>query len=89
MSVLIIFFITLQSFKARLKQLFDLSNHTLLDPTILDKLDFLEKTLFHAGHAAKTKLDEWLLESDVRLEAANMVINHKKRKRVDIEDLID
>lgn len=55
---------------------------------MVDKLDFLEKTLFIAGHTAKVKLDEWLLESDRRLGAADMVINHKKRKRIDIEDLI-
>lgn len=71
----------------RLKQLIDLSNHAVSDPTIVDKLDFLEKTLFNVGHDAKIKLDEWLLESNTCLGAADMVINHKKRKRIDIEDL--
>lgn len=78
----------LQSFKARLRQLIDLSNHAISDPTVIDRLDFLEKTLFHAGHSAKVKLDEWLLKSDIRLGAADMVVNHKKRKRIDIEDII-
>lgn len=78
----------MQSFKARLKHLMDLSNHSLSDPTVVNKLEFLEKTLFYAGHSAKMKLDDWLLESDTRLGPAEMVVNHKKRKRIDIEDLI-
>lgn len=71
-----------------MKQLIDLTNNAVCDPTMLDRLDFLEKTLFNDGHIAKMKLDEWLLQSNMRLEAANMVVNHKKRKRVDIEDLL-
>jgi hypothetical protein len=39
--------------------------------------------MFKTAHDAKLKLTSWLNVSEVPLEAAAMVVNHKKRKRVD------
>lgn len=63
----------------------DLSDNTLSDPTVTQSLDMLERTLFKRGHEAREKLSSWLMVSEVPLEAASMVVNHKKRKRVDDE----
>lgn len=65
----------------------DLADNIVSDPTVLDKLDSLEKRLFSNGHKARSKLNLWLLLTQTQLEAANMVLNHKKRKRVHLEDL--
>lgn len=66
----------------------DLADNTCSDPTVQDSLDALERKLYSDSHKAKAKLNAWLVESGVPLEAANMVINHKKRKRVELEDLL-
>lgn len=66
----------------------DLADNTISDPAIQSRLDMLERKLFQEGQAARIKLNEWFVESGVVLEAANMVANHRKRKRVDVEDLI-
>lgn len=66
----------------------DLADSTCSDSAMQDSLDTLERKLYCDGHKARTRLNAWLVESGVPLEAASMVINHKKRKRVDVEDLI-
>lgn len=66
----------------------DLADNIISDSTIQDSLDALERKLYNDGHKARMKLNTWLVESGVALEAASMVINHKKRKRIDIEDII-
>lgn len=66
----------------------DLANNTGSDPAVQNRLDSLERKLFKDGHAARTRLNTWLTDSGTPIEAAAMVINHKKRKRVDVEDII-
>lgn len=66
----------------------DLAYNTASDPTINSRLDSLEQKLFHEGQTANTKMKEWFLEAHTPLEAANMVINHKKRKRVEIDGVL-
>lgn len=66
----------------------DLAENVDFDPAIQDKLDKLERRLFSEGHNARVKLNKWLVETGVALEAANMVLNHKKRKRVAIYDIL-
>lgn len=61
----------------------DLANNANSDPTVQNRLDVLERRLFKNGHNARTKLNTWLLDSGAPLRAANMVTNHRKRKRVD------
>ncbi|EFA07113.1 DNA replication complex GINS protein PSF3 [Tribolium castaneum] len=76
----------LHTFTLRFRQIMDLSDNVISDPNVIQKLDALEKSLYESGHDAKMKLFSWLKMSEIPLEAATMVTNHKKRKRVD-EDL--
>lgn len=89
MSPAFVYYYILQTFQARFRHLMDLADNTISDPTIQNRLDMLERKLFHEAQAARTKLNEWLIESAAVLEAANMVVNHKKRKRAEIEDLVN
>lgn len=66
----------------------DLVDNASSDPTVQNRLDSLERQLFQDGHAARTRLNSWLVETTAPLQAAKMVINHKKRKRIEMEELI-
>ncbi|KAJ8912866.1 hypothetical protein NQ315_007998 [Exocentrus adspersus] len=81
--------ILLHTFKTRFRQLLDLADNSISDPSVQQKLDTLERKVFKEGCNARTKLNEWLVQSGVTMEAANMVVNHKKRKRIDIQGLFD
>lgn len=74
-------------FRNRFRNLLDLTENSLPDPLVLNKLDRLELRLFREGQTAKKKLTTWMNESGVPLEAGNMVVNHKKRKRIEMEDI--
>ncbi|XP_017785099.1 PREDICTED: DNA replication complex GINS protein PSF3 [Nicrophorus vespilloides] len=76
------------TFITRFRKIMDLADNMGLDPLINDGLDMLERGLFFEGHKARTKLNNWLIQTGMQLEAANMVTNHKKRKRVNLEDII-
>ncbi|KAJ8927000.1 hypothetical protein NQ314_020563 [Rhamnusium bicolor] len=77
------------TFKTRFRQLMDLADNSISDPSVQQRLDTLERRLFRDSYNARTKLNAWLIESGATIEAANMVVNHKKRKRIDVEDLIN
>ncbi|KAJ8937969.1 hypothetical protein NQ318_003729 [Aromia moschata] len=78
----------LHTFRTRFRQLMDLADNSISDPSVQQRLDTLERRLFKDGYNARTKLNAWLVESGATIEAANMVINHKKRKRLNMEDLM-
>lgn len=59
----------------------DLAQNSNCSVTAIDKLDALEIEIFSEAYDAKNKLNEWLVESGVKLEAASLVVNRKKRKR--------
>ncbi|XP_022903698.2 DNA replication complex GINS protein PSF3 [Onthophagus taurus] len=80
--------ILMHTFTGRVRKIMDLAENVASNPSVQDTLDTLERKLFRDGHKARSKLNNWLVESGVPLEASNMVINHKKRKRVDIEDVL-
>lgn len=63
----------------------DLSETTFVDPNLIDKLDLMERRLFQDGHQARLKLNTWLAQSIIPIQAAEMVANHRKRKRIEIE----
>lgn len=63
----------------------DLADNCRRDPTVLQRLDVLERNLFKDANAARVKLNEWLAETGATLSAADMVVNYKKRKRVDLD----
>ncbi|KAK4883892.1 hypothetical protein RN001_000163 [Aquatica leii] len=79
--------VLLHTFQSRFRLLMDLTENVGSDPTVQNRLDMLERMLFKSGHAARMRLDTWLRKSDLPMEAAAMVVNHKKRKRIDLEDL--
>ena len=66
----------------------DLADNADPDPSIHNKLDMVEQKLYFVGHSARQKLNAWLRESEAPMEAAQMVVNHKKRKRMELEDSI-
>lgn len=66
----------------------DLAENTENNPTAFQRLDTLERRLYKDACEAKTKLNTWLEHSVVPIETATMVLNHKKRKRVNVEDIL-
>ncbi|XP_048523287.1 DNA replication complex GINS protein PSF3 isoform X2 [Dendroctonus ponderosae] len=80
--------ILLHTFTTRFRLIMDLAHNSESNPTVEQKLDMLERRIYRVGHSARVKLNSWLLESGVQLQAANMVTNHRKRKRVD-DDLFN
>ncbi|XP_045461068.1 DNA replication complex GINS protein PSF3 [Harmonia axyridis] len=78
----------LNTFTARFRQLMDLAENTEHNPVAFQRLDTLERRLFKDACEAKTKLNAWLEHSVTPIETAAMVSNHKKRKRVNIEDIL-
>lgn len=66
----------------------DLADNTVADPTVVHKLDMLERSLFTPSHEARTKLSKWLMNSDAKLTAGNMVVNSKKRKRLKEQEFL-
>uniref|UniRef100_A0A1Y1JX65 DNA replication complex GINS protein PSF3 n=1 Tax=Photinus pyralis TaxID=7054 RepID=A0A1Y1JX65_PHOPY len=79
--------ILLHTFRSRFKELMDFADDVVCDPVKQNRLDMLERTLFQKAHFSRMQLKSWLNNSEMRLEAATMVINHKKRKRIDVDDL--
>ncbi|PSN50963.1 DNA replication complex GINS protein PSF3 [Blattella germanica] len=78
--------ILVQTFKDRFRQIMDWAQNSGTDPTAAQRLDSLEKMLFREGHEAQKQLDAWLNEGSGQITAADMVINHKKRKRAALDD---
>lgn len=64
----------------------DLAENGSSDPKTIIHLDLLERGLFRDAFHARAKLNAWLVDSNAPLETATMVMNHKKRKRVDFEE---
>ncbi|XP_056643740.1 DNA replication complex GINS protein PSF3 isoform X2 [Diorhabda sublineata] len=78
----------IHTFRTRFRQLMDLADNTISDPSVQQKLDMLERKIFNEAYKARVKMNNWLVDSSAALEAANMVVNHKKRKRINVEDLL-
>jgi hypothetical protein len=58
----------------------DWAHNSGTDPAITHRLDSLEKALFREGHQTRAQLDAWLNAGTGQITAAEMVVNHKKRK---------
>ncbi|XP_028139840.1 DNA replication complex GINS protein PSF3 [Diabrotica virgifera virgifera] len=78
----------LHTFRTRFRQLMDLADNSISDPSVQIKLDTLERRIFNDAYKARVKMNTWLIDSNVALEAANMVVNHKKRKRINVDELL-
>lgn len=72
--------VLVQTFKERFRQVMDWAHNSRTDPAIIQRLDSLERALFREGHHTRAQLDAWLNEGAGQITAAEMVINHKKRK---------
>ncbi|KAL3286852.1 hypothetical protein HHI36_001340 [Cryptolaemus montrouzieri] len=77
--------ILLHTFTTRFRHLMDLADNTFQDPNSIQKLDMLERKLFKEANEAKIKMNAWLKNSEAPIETAAMVMNHRKRKRVNVE----
>jgi hypothetical protein len=65
----------------------DWAHNSGTDPAILQRLDSLERALFQEGHQTQSQLDAWLSEGAGQITAAEMVINHKKRKLAVLDEI--
>lgn len=64
----------------------DWAHNSGTDPAVTQRLDSLERALFQEGHQTRAQLDAWLSEGAGQITAAEMVINHKKRKLAVLDD---
>ncbi|CAG9855993.1 unnamed protein product [Phyllotreta striolata] len=78
----------IDTFRSRFRQLINLADNSISDPMVQQRLDTLERKLFNDAYKARVKLNIWLEHSATVIEAANMVVNHKKRKRINLEELL-
>ncbi|XP_046662610.1 DNA replication complex GINS protein PSF3 [Homalodisca vitripennis] len=69
-----------QTFRDRFRQLMDWAQHMSADQQMTERLDDLERQVLANGRAAQARQDNWLAQGVGRIVAAEMVINHKKRK---------
>lgn len=65
----------------------DWAHNSGTDPMIIQRLDSLEKALFHEGYQTRTQLDAWLRKGASQITTAEMVVNYKKRKLAVFDDL--
>ncbi|XP_046752353.1 DNA replication complex GINS protein PSF3 [Diprion similis] len=76
----------LQTFKSRFRLVMDWAQNTGTDPTVGLQLPILERKLFLTGRKSRCLLISWLKEGGGNIETSEMVANHKKRKRAELED---
>lgn len=64
----------------------DISQNSGADPSLINKFEVLERGIYHAAHKSYQQLETWLNQTEAPMQAAEMVINHKKRKRIALDD---
>uniref|UniRef100_A0A1B6C2G2 DNA replication complex GINS protein PSF3 n=2 Tax=Clastoptera arizonana TaxID=38151 RepID=A0A1B6C2G2_9HEMI len=69
-----------QTFKDRFRKLLDWAQNMGADQLIAENLDDLEKQFLINSRDAQIKLNKWLEMGAGHIVAAEMVLNHKKRK---------
>lgn len=77
--------IILETFKSRFRQLMNIAQNSGADPMLFNRLDLLERAIYKAARKAHLQLEKWLMHTEAPMEAAEMVLNHKKRKRAAID----
>ncbi|CAL1289604.1 unnamed protein product [Larinioides sclopetarius] len=77
-----------QTFRNRFRKLMDTSQNSLEeDATILTaNLDRTEVALFNLGHKSLLDLKNWQHRKSQKILTANLVMNHKKRKRAIMDE---
>lgn len=81
-------FLSLQTFRHRFRKLMDTSQNSLEEEgiTLTANLDRTEVALFNVGHKSLLDLKNWQSRKNQKILTANLVMNHKKRKRTVMED---
>lgn len=64
----------------------DWAQNTGKDPTIGLQLPILERNVFLTGRKSRCLLTDWLKQGCGDIETSEVVANHKKRKRAELED---
>ncbi|XP_063227617.1 DNA replication complex GINS protein PSF3 [Bacillus rossius redtenbacheri] len=72
--------VLMQTFKDRFRLVMDLAQNSSSEPLTVQRLDILEKQLYREGRQARAQLSSWLNSGASQITAAEMVVNHKKRK---------
>ncbi|KAG8190256.1 hypothetical protein JTE90_001340 [Oedothorax gibbosus] len=77
-----------QSFRNRFRKLMDTSQNSMEEDGIMltANLDRTEVALFNVGHKSLLDLKNWQSRKNQKILTANLVMNHKKRKRTVMED---
>lgn len=75
----------MNAFKDRLRVIMDWAQNLCTDVPLIQKLDTLEKQLYKDGYQSRMQLCAWLNDGSSKIAASEMVVNHKKRKRAEID----
>ncbi|XP_061197042.1 DNA replication complex GINS protein PSF3-like [Saccostrea echinata] len=78
----------LQTFQGRLRKIMDSSQNSYNEDTskLIEKLDESERILFKEGQKALNDFQCWETRKTEKLTTSEMVKNHRKRKRVVLEE---
>lgn len=78
----------LQTFQGRLRKIMDSSQNCFNEDTskLVEKLDESERILFKEGQQALNDFQCWETRKTEKLKTSEMVKNHRKRKRVVLEE---
>ncbi|XP_022345685.1 DNA replication complex GINS protein PSF3-like [Crassostrea virginica] len=78
----------LQTFQGRLRKIMDSSQNCYNEDTtkLVEKLDESERILFKEGQKALNDFQSWETRKTEKLKTSEMVKNHRKRKRVVLEE---
>ena len=83
-----LYFVT-QAFQDRFRKTMDSSQNAYnQDTTVLtQKLDETERLVFVSGQQALNDFQRWETRQTEKLTTSDMVVNHRKRKRVQMEGI--
>lgn len=77
----------LQTFIGRFRRTMDSSQNAYNEDTssLVERLDFLERSLFRAGQSGLNGFQSWERGRASTLTASNLVLNYRKRKMADLQ----
>ncbi|XP_015918450.2 DNA replication complex GINS protein PSF3 [Parasteatoda tepidariorum] len=77
-----------ETFRNRFRMLMDTSQNALEEDaaTLTANLDRTEVALFNVGHKSLLDLKNWMHRKNQKILTADLVVNHKKRKRTIMEE---
>ncbi|XP_076358118.1 DNA replication complex GINS protein Psf3 [Tachypleus tridentatus] len=80
----------IETFKNRFRKVMDASQHTLQEESSswTSRLDMSEMGLFNIGQKAFMEFQEWQARKMEKICTSGMVINHKKRKRAAMGNIV-